>query len=257
MITADAITCRVPSETAVKLHELYCTVANPVASADSQTWAAWAGVLVALFAVVFAWNAWNTSRRANTIAEENLKHAKESLALQLRETKAGLQEQIAAMNELSLRENQLNRMQAYLEFLMRFAHSAASFKKREDGQSQFDHDKGELTILWGTWSAYLIGQDEELRDASSEMNSMFVNLASEVQIVGKKIKQRDWNADEVGGMAETIRATSAKQDHLFASVGNFVAMMQAVAFRAAGHNLTRQKILENAKNAKIINQFSK
>ncbi|MHA7227857.1 hypothetical protein [Glutamicibacter soli] len=50
MIVADTITCRVPSETALKINELYCAVANPVASADSQTWASWAGVVVSLIA---------------------------------------------------------------------------------------------------------------------------------------------------------------------------------------------------------------
>ena len=46
MIIADEIVCRVPTEYAVKIEKFYCTVARTVDSADSQTWATWAGVAV-------------------------------------------------------------------------------------------------------------------------------------------------------------------------------------------------------------------
>lgn len=52
MITADTMVCRVPTEYAVKIEKFYCTVAHPVDSADSQTWATWAGVVVSLIAAV-------------------------------------------------------------------------------------------------------------------------------------------------------------------------------------------------------------
>lgn len=45
MITSDAIRCLIPSDSAIKGAELFCSASNPVSSADSQTWAAWGSVL--------------------------------------------------------------------------------------------------------------------------------------------------------------------------------------------------------------------
>ncbi|MGP5256400.1 hypothetical protein [Glutamicibacter sp. BW77] len=62
MITADTITCRIPSETAIKLKELSCSVANPVSSADSQTWATWISAVATVVLAVFAIAAWRSSQ---------------------------------------------------------------------------------------------------------------------------------------------------------------------------------------------------
>ena len=257
MISADFIECYSAESLNMDGSNFLCHTAQRVSSADSATWAAWAGVLLALFAVIFARKAWGAARDSNDIAEKNLAHARKALDAQLQETRTGLEKQMASMTELSRKEHQLDRLQIYLENLMRFAHSAATFKMREDGQSQFDYDKGELTISWGAWSAYLIGRDEELRSASSEMNTMFVSSAEEVQKVGKKIHTKNWGEKEFKSMIETIKRVSATQDQLFVAVGGYTAMMQAVAFQAEGYEALRQEVLGNAEIARKSNQRSK
>lgn len=254
MITADTITCRIPTEYAVKIEKLFCAVANPVDSANSQTWAAWASVVVTAFAVFFAIKAWNTARQANAIAEKNLTQAERALNKQLAETRRGIDQQITSALQLSNQEQERERMLTYLEALFRLVHSAAIFEKRADGQTQFNHDKGELTILWSAWSAYYMVDDPEFREATAAMNTMYVNSAQALQEVARKISENDFPGMTIEAIKSECEAASNHQDKLFAAVGRYVALVQAMAFKVSGYEIMRDEIIADARTAKANNQ---
>lgn len=98
MILADVIKCTIPSENALKVNELYCNVAYPVASANSATWAAWAGVVVSLIAATVTFAAVlvavRQSNEARRIAEEGNRQA---IARELLARQWNLYERFAAL----------------------------------------------------------------------------------------------------------------------------------------------------------------
>lgn len=250
MISADTIVCRIPSENALKLDRFFCTVANPVDSADSQTWATWAGVVVTALAVLFAIKAWNTAQEANVIAERNLAQAKTALNEQLAETRKGIDQQITSALQLSNQEQERERMLTYLEALFRLAHSAGTFEKRDGGQTQFNYDKGELTILWSAWSAYYMADDPEFRDATATMNTMYVDSSNALQEVARKVSERDFPGMTFEEIKSACEAASEHQDKLFTAVGRYIAQVQAVAFKVSGFEIARDEILLDSRTVK-------
>lgn len=62
MILAETLMCRVPSENAVKLEKLYCTITPPSYPAGLGDVATWVGVLLTATMAYFAYRAWKTSR---------------------------------------------------------------------------------------------------------------------------------------------------------------------------------------------------
>ncbi|MGO2081641.1 hypothetical protein ACTXM3_15735 [Glutamicibacter arilaitensis] len=243
MIIAGDLACRIPSENAVKIERFFCTVNYPVDSANSQTWAAWIGVAVALLAVIFARKAWTAARDSNGIAERNLKQADEGLIKQLEETRIGLEKQIYAAQHLSFRERELDRLQVYVEGLMRLVNSSSNYAERLGGQTEFEHDTGEVTILWGAWSAHLIAGDPELRKATSVMHEHYVEKSSEIQAIAKKIAKNDWEGFTQQQLTETLNETYEFQRKLFEAVSRYVATLQQIAYEGANHDLARTSII--------------
>lgn len=100
MFKTDAIVCRIPTEAAIKVDKLFCDVAYPVNSADSQTWATWASAIFTLGLLVFAVAAWKSS-------QAQIRHMKNESALAAKWN----QEQMRHMKEESDKATERNQDQ--------------------------------------------------------------------------------------------------------------------------------------------------
>lgn len=253
MIIADGIVCRIPTEYAVKLEKLYCSVAYPVSSADSQTWAAWANALVTAIAVIVAAFAWNESKKANDTA-----------TAQLRTGIQAVETQIKAQTDLSFRESELEQFRLYMENLISFANKSPdiphehsdvmrTFESNPDAANtakhisdgEFEALKGETMIRWASWSMYLSRTDRELRDATSRWHSAFSDLATNLRSdvsAFYMVPIRDSNLHERRMRQASI---NANHQHLLDSVGQYVATMQELIAVPERSSHLRDGIIHN------------
>lgn len=142
MILADTIKCTIPSDNAVKLKELYCNVAYPVASADSQTWATWATAVFTLLLAVFAFIAWRTSRK----------------------TLAKMEDQIRTQENRAIDERQHAYLVDYLLALKTLANSM------DETDVDWESLKTNATDTWMVWSMDLLRDEPEMHELTGKAN---------------------------------------------------------------------------------------
>lgn len=266
MILAGTIKCTIPSDNAIKLRELYCTVAYPVSSADSQTWAtwasavaAWAGIALTIALAYFAWRAWKESQSANELIkkqlsqseqalEKELAQSKSSLQAQLESSESGLQTQIDSALSLSMRERELEQLQAYSESLLSFINNCAAVDDPNDhANAKFQQQKGETTIRWASWSMYMMASDIDFRNATSVLHSHYMEEAENIQALALDFHRAAKNESTTGHRLNLIAAISHNQTLIFNAVGLYVAKLQYIAVQAKDFDIHRWEVLDDAK----------
>lgn len=201
MITADTITCRIPSETAIKLNELSCSVANPVGSADSQTWATWLSAIATLGLAVFAVLAWTNSR-------ETLRHMRK----ELRDTE---------------RRAELDRQLPYLATVVNSIH--AMLHATLDAGSEMDEARSRLTEAWTNWSTSVLSTDKEIARMSGLVCFYLRQRAQRIWHW-----RRMWNRYERGEITESRLSSmypdfikmENEQTDLSVAGNNFILILQ-------------------------------
>ena len=242
MISVDEITCRIPTEAAIKVQELSCSVAEPVASADSQTWATWVGAIATVFAVVAAGLAWLEARSANEAASRNL-------SIQLKEQKA-----------LTLHQMEMEKLARFSEAMVWFANNvliqdteciadlesndhAREIRAREIAEQNLEDRCRELVSQWMTWAMFLIATDDEFREATNSILTHTQNQARE--ILGMQVD----SSIEFGqgrGLSSQLQRTIylEKLDTLITNTGSAIANIQFIRQEGEGWQNLRRYLIE-------------
>ncbi|MHA7227858.1 hypothetical protein [Glutamicibacter soli] len=243
MIIADGIRCRIPSEYAVKISELFCTVAHPVDSANSQTWATWLGAIGTFFAVFVASRAWKTAREANDQANQNLRT------------------QLDEQRNLALHQMELTALAKFSENLIWFVNNTlltdrelmddlkSNDVKREASATElaledYVERERELTMSWMAWSMFVIATDDDLREASNS----FVTKACRSS---KEIRDQQIRELKLCGENQLLAASLGKMvykgdlETLFADSGSFIADLQFVRQKGKGWQKLRSRLIAN------------
>lgn len=202
MITADSITCRIPSEAAIKLQELSCNVANPVASADSQTWATWISSVATVGLAVFAVLAWLNSR-------QTLGHMRK----ELREAE---------------RRAELDRQLPHLAAVVNSVH--VMLLSSLNASSEMEEVNSRLTEAWTNWSTNVLATDKEFVRTAGVVCFRLRQRAMRIWRWRKM-----WNRYERGEIAESHLSSmypdyikmEEEQDELSTVGNNFVLLMQS------------------------------
>lgn len=238
MITADIIKCFIPSENALKVSELFCDVAYPVSSANSQTWATWAGVVVTAIALLFAGSAWREARDANGIAMSQLEKSVE-----------GVEEQIKAQRRTALEQMQLEQLGKFCEALISFVDNARHISENlrpdlESGviadmdgasravQIEMEERKREIKARWTSWAMYIIGDDQKLRDATN--NHLTGCIAAAEDVLGQEINRLAMASYDPSEMRDSFAnlAILRRLETLFEETANYVVRLQQVMLNA-------------------------
>lgn len=138
MIISDGIRCLIPSDTAIKSTELFCSTSSPVSSVDSATWAAWITALGTVALAIFAIFAWNNSR-------ETLEHMRTQMLL---------------TEKRAVLERQLPLLTSHIEAIGEM--NSASL----DHESDFGTARSRVDTTWMSWSVNLAPEDAEFKHAA-------------------------------------------------------------------------------------------
>lgn len=220
MIIADTITCRLPSDTSLKLNELYCTVANPVDSASSQTWATWLSAIATVGLLIFAIAAWRNSR-------QTLDH---------------MREQMEATERRSILERQL-------PLLTAFVNAMGELKSVSlDRELEFKAVRAKVDDAWVAWSISLESGDAEFRKIAGKL---LYFLSSEVR--------RIWQWRDIAHQASTGNAAQfvlfrhypdeaiieERQNRLIININNYNITLQNWQVDEANrkHELCQMKLI--------------
>lgn len=270
MILANQFKCVIPSGNAIKEGSaLHCTGFPPTPPAASEVWAAWidalaswAGILLTIVLARYAWKAWKEAQRANglikeqltqseTALERELQQAESGLRTQITSTESGLQTQIDSALELSMRERELEQLQAYCESIMSFVNNCASVENPDDlVNADFEQRKGETTIRWAAWSMYLLAKDSDLRNATAVLHGHYLDQAANIQSIALQFHRTKTSDQTMQLRLKQIAAISHNQDLLFNALGKYVAKLQYIAVQASDHDLHRLEIIGDAATLK-------
>lgn len=189
MITADEIVCRIPTEYAIKLEEFYCSVAYPVSSADSQTWAAWVTAIATVGLAVLALAAWSV--------------AKKSLNK--------MQAQIDVSERRVIEERQQAYFIEYWLSVNKFADIAF------DKDSDLRKAQREMFLKWQIWTLDMYRDNREFRKLTSEWHGYWVDESSRIRGEEKRL-----NSPVHGGSIRLAHEVDDKaKRNLEASIANF------------------------------------
>lgn len=242
MITADEIKCEIGSEAAIKGAELFCSVANKVNSADSQTWATWAGACATFLAVIAAGLAWLEARAANEATDRNL-------SIQLKEQRA-----------LTLHQMELEKLARFSEVLVWFVNNTlvqsesviadlkSNDRVREEAARKVAEDDyrdrcRELVSSWMTWSMFLIATDDDLREATNSFLEQTKTTAKEVLQMQLE-SCTDWGHGNqfAGQLQETLY--EEKLDTLIFNIGSTLANIQFIRQQGDDWEKLRHHVIE-------------
>lgn len=250
MNTAEGIVCRIPSDTAVKVSEFFCSVERPVLPADAQAFAAWAGVIVTAIALLFARGAWNEARNSNNIAIS-----------QLEKSVQGVEKQIDAQRKTTLEQMQLEQLGKYCETLISFVKNSRHFSENltVDLQSgifaeiaeaervifiEMEERIHEVRSRWTSWAMYLIGDDPTLREATNAHLILCIDAAEGIL---KQETSRHVNSTfDPNEIRESFanREVLALLEVLILDTAKYVFRLQQVMLRASYWKEIRVELIE-------------